>query len=281
MSQSSATVVTVDEERARQLLDALGFHNCRDRERRPVAKITGMMNDLPRLTGWLNVRPQLERLGARDREFLDHVLAILDEGGKVSAGVVDDDPEEGVGEQHDEEEESNMPKVKVRKKVMKARNAEKAEARAGAKAERKKAAVEKAERKKAAVPEAAVAEQAPRKPGRRKSAAVEESVAEAVPTKKASAGKPAKKASGADQSDGRRTISVVIRERLAAASGKKPVTRKEILAALEKEFPDRDPKGMGKTVGVEVPLLMNRRAGKKGGPLVESDGEGGFWLAKG
>jgi hypothetical protein len=76
-------------------------------------------------------------------------------------------------------------------------------------------------------------------------------------TKKKTAAAPAKKVA---KKKGPGVLSTIA-DLLQAASAKKPITKAEIAAKLEKAFPDRDPESMAKTVGVQVPSRISTERG--------------------
>lgn len=65
-------------------------------------------------------------------------------------------------------------------------------------------------------------------------------------------------------------------EVLRAASKKSPVTREEILKDLVRSFPDREERAMRSTVGSQVPSALKTEKGL----IVQTDGNGGYWLPK-
>ena len=63
-------------------------------------------------------------------------------------------------------------------------------------------------------------------------------------------------------------------EFLSAASKKKPISKKQIVAKLAKRFPDREAESMAKTVNVQV---GSRIAKEKNVKVVKND-DGGYWI---
>ena len=109
----------------------------------------------------------------------------------------------------------------------------------------------------------------------------------AAPTKektKPAKGKPSKDKGGKEKPEKepkqkKPGILAVIVETLTKASKTKPVTREDITAALVKQFPDRDPKGMKSTVSSQVPSGLKAEKNI----VLGTDGKkpnAGFWMPK-
>lgn len=91
------------------------------------------------------------------------------------------------------------------------------------------------------------------------------------PTKEEKADKPkGKKPEKAKGKSGKGIIATIV-SLLEKATKKQPITKAEIIDVLKKEFPDRDVKGMTRTVHVQVPGRISREKFKLG---VTEDGKG-------
>lgn len=91
------------------------------------------------------------------------------------------------------------------------------------------------------------------------------------PTKEEKADKPkGKKPEKAKGKSGKGIIATIV-SLLEKATKKQPITKAEIIDVLKKEFPDRDVRGMTRTVHVQVPGRISREKFKLG---VTEDGKG-------
>jgi hypothetical protein len=91
------------------------------------------------------------------------------------------------------------------------------------------------------------------------------------PTKEEKTDKPkGKKPEKAKGKSGKGIIATIV-SLLEKATKKKPITKAEIIDVLKKEFPDRDVRGMTRTVHVQVPGRISREKFKLG---VTEDGKG-------
>lgn len=91
------------------------------------------------------------------------------------------------------------------------------------------------------------------------------------PTKEEKADKPkGKKPEKAKGKSGKGIIATIV-SLLEKATKKQPITKAEIIDVLKKEFPDRDVRGMTRTVHVQVPGRISRERFKLG---VTEDGKG-------
>ena len=91
------------------------------------------------------------------------------------------------------------------------------------------------------------------------------------PTKEEKTDKPkGKKPEKAKGKSGKGIIATIV-SLLEKATKKQPITKAEIIDVLKKEFPDRDVKGMTRTVHVQVPGRISREKFKLG---VTEDGKG-------
>ena len=91
------------------------------------------------------------------------------------------------------------------------------------------------------------------------------------PTKKEKTDKPkGKKPEKAKGKSGKGIIATIV-SLLEKATKKQPITKAEIIDVLKKEFPDRDVRGMTRTVHVQVPGRISREKFKLG---VTEDGKG-------
>lgn len=110
------------------------------------------------------------------------------------------------------------------------------------------------------------------KPVPKKSAKKEEKPKKAdKPTKEEKTDKPkGKKPEKAKGKSGKGIIATIV-SLLEKATKKQPITKAEIIDVLKKEFPDRDVRGMTRTVHVQVPGRISRERFKLG---VTEDGKG-------
>lgn len=110
------------------------------------------------------------------------------------------------------------------------------------------------------------------KPVPKKSAKKEEKPKKAgKPTKEEKTDKPkGKKPEKAKGKSGKGIIATIV-SLLEKATKKQPITKAEIIDVLKKEFPDRDVRGMTRTVHVQVPGRISREKFKLG---VTEDGKG-------
>jgi sRNA-binding protein len=91
------------------------------------------------------------------------------------------------------------------------------------------------------------------------------------PTKEEKTDKPkGKKPEKAKGKSGKGIIATIV-SLLEKATKKQPITKAEIIDVLKKEFPDRDVRGMTRTVHVQVPGRISREKFKLG---VTEDGKG-------
>lgn len=91
------------------------------------------------------------------------------------------------------------------------------------------------------------------------------------PTKEEKTDKPkGKKPEKAKGKSGKGIIATIV-SLLENATKKQPITKAEIIDVLKKEFPDRDVRGMTRTVHVQVPGRISREKFKLG---VTEDGKG-------
>lgn len=91
------------------------------------------------------------------------------------------------------------------------------------------------------------------------------------PTKEEKTDKPkGKKPEKAKGKSGKGIIATIV-SLLEKATKKQPITKAEIIDVLKKEFPDRDVRGMTRTVHVQVPGRISRERFKLG---VTEDGKG-------
>jgi hypothetical protein len=91
------------------------------------------------------------------------------------------------------------------------------------------------------------------------------------PTKEEKIDKPkGKKPEKAKGKSGKGIIATIV-SLLEKATKKQPITKAEIIDVLKKEFPDRDVRGMTRTVHVQVPGRISREKFKLG---VTEDGKG-------